>query len=445
MTMQRALQAAMVIPWAIQPESLQQIIDIASGLGNPEAVAAKLGRPLSNTHAVTVRDGVAVLPVVGPIFHRANLFTEISGATSVEIMARDFQRALDDPTVNAIVLDVDSPGGQADGVSELADMIRAGTAQKHVVAYVSAMGASGGYWLASAASEVVINKTAMVGSIGVVMGMRAGSDKGRIEIVSSNAPNKRIDPTTDTGRAQVQALVDRLEQEFVGAVATYRGVTVDTVLSDFGQGGMLIGSDAVAAGMADRVGTLESVIAGLSGQQRGHAMTTQTSTAQPVITIDLIKTQYPDIAQALRAEGEQSVTAQLAELRTEVAQTERARIQAVFEQGEQLPGHEQLIKTLMFDGKTTGPEAAVQILAAEKAARGSELEKIKRSAPTPVPSASTDPEPTVDDHLPVEERCKIEWERSSDIRAEFGDLETYTSYKRAEEAGRIRVLRAKTG
>src|SRR5437773_11452752 len=94
--------------WAILETNLQEMYEIyKSALErkaldtefNPEAVAAKIGRPLDNSRTVTVRDGIAVLPVSGPIFRYANLFTEISGATSIEVLATDFQQALDDRAV----------------------------------------------------------------------------------------------------------------------------------------------------------------------------------------------------------------------------------------------------------------------------------------------------------------------------------------------------------
>jgi ClpP class serine protease len=131
----RALDVAMATAWAMTPEALRVLLDLADRRevppavvaaamhGNPEAIAAKQGAPLDRTETVQIRDGVAILPVEGPIFRYANLFTEVSGATSVEILARDFTAALDDPAVSGILLHIDSPGGEAAGVGELADMI----------------------------------------------------------------------------------------------------------------------------------------------------------------------------------------------------------------------------------------------------------------------------------------------------------------------------------
>ncbi|WP_300616088.1 S49 family peptidase, partial [Dokdonella sp.] len=299
-----AFRIAASRPWYIQRESLESILAVADRQGDVEALQTRLGRPLDNTRAVSMRDGVAVIPVTGPIFRYANLFTSISGATSTQELATDIQTALDNPYVRAIVLDFDSPGGEATGISELARLIAGARDRKRIVAYGGGIVASAAYWLASAADEIVIDDTAMLGSIGVVMSYLDTSERDakagvrRVEIVSSQSPDKRIDPATESGRAKVQATVDALAGLFVDAVAANRDVTVDTVLTDFGQGGVLVGAAAVAAGMADRLGSLESVIAQLAGS----ASTTQrkspmSSTATGQVTVSTTE----DLRKALAA------------------------------------------------------------------------------------------------------------------------------------------------
>jgi len=265
--------------WAIEPQALAQIIGIVEDHASLsreewaerlEAVEKQRGRPLSNDRrAVTVRDGVATIEVVGPIVRRADMFSQISGMTSIETLAKDFGAAMDDRTVRAIVLAVDSPGGEVTGVAEFADMIhaaRSGPGAKPVVAYIGGLGASAGYWIASAAERVVCDSTALLGSIGVVQGVRDPS-KSRdtsIEFVSSQSPHKRPDPTTGTGASQIQGVVDAMASVFVAAVARNRDVPEATVLADFGGGGLFVGGAAVAAGLADAVGSYESVLADLA-------------------------------------------------------------------------------------------------------------------------------------------------------------------------------------
>src|SRR5687768_13166586 len=120
----RAITALTSQPWAIVPDALHTMCSLAlRENATPDAVAAQLGRPLDNTRTVTVRDGVAIIPIAGPIFRYANLFTSISGGTSVEVLAQDFSRALADPAVASILFEVDSPGGEVTGVHDLADAI----------------------------------------------------------------------------------------------------------------------------------------------------------------------------------------------------------------------------------------------------------------------------------------------------------------------------------
>lgn len=263
-------------PWAITREAMDTILEIAARENeSPQAVAAKLGRPLENTYDVENRDGVAVLHITGPLFRYANLFTMLSGATSYDLLARDFAKAVDDRSIDAIVLNIDSPGGEASGVSEFAEMIFSARGKKPIVAYVGGAGASAAYWLAAAADEVVINDTAALGSIGVVLGIEDSRERDakngvkRMEIVSAQSPYKRVDPATDDGRSRLQARVDALADVFVAKVAQYRGVDTDTVLKEFGQGDVYVGQAAVNAGLADRIGSYEAVVSELQTRARG--------------------------------------------------------------------------------------------------------------------------------------------------------------------------------
>ena len=290
-------------PWVIQQESLETILAIADRYGNPEAVQAKLGRPLDNTRTVSMRDGVAVIPITGPIFRYANLFTEISGATSTSVLATDIQTALDNPYVRGIVLDIDSPGGEATGINELANLIRAGRSVKPIKAYAGGLMASAAYWLGSAADEVIVDETAMLGSIGVVMSYLDTTERDakagvrRVEIVSSASPDKRLDPATEDGRNKVQSVVDGLADLFVSAVASNRNTTTEKVLSDFGRGGVLIGRAAVQAGMADRIGSLETVIAELAGSASTTKRNTSMSSKSGQVTVSTTE----DLRKALAA------------------------------------------------------------------------------------------------------------------------------------------------
>ena len=279
-----AFDTACAQHWLILPEALEKILAIANrdldsaalvearqDWVKREALATQKGKPLDNTRTAEKRpNGVAVIPVTGPIMRYSNLMTDMSGATSLQVFAKDFATAMNDPMVNAIVLNIDSPGGDARGINEASNQIAAAAANKTkpILAYSGGTAASAAYWLASAVGKgnFVIDKTAILGSIGVVSTVEdtterdAKTGKRTYTIVSSNAPNKRPDASTDGGRAQYQAVVDDLESTFIKSVADNRGVPQKTVKSDFGRGGVLVGDSAVNAGMADHIGSLESTI-----------------------------------------------------------------------------------------------------------------------------------------------------------------------------------------
>ena len=147
--------------WAIMPEMLSTMVSIAHQTNkSPEAIAKEMGRDMKNTYAVSTRGGVAVIPVIGPLFRHANLLTAVCGATSYELLAQDFNKALNDPNISAILFDVDSPGGEVNGCSELADMIYNARGKKPILAYASGSCCSGAYWIASACDKIMAADTA---------------------------------------------------------------------------------------------------------------------------------------------------------------------------------------------------------------------------------------------------------------------------------------------
>lgn len=351
-----AFELAASRAWLITAEALDTIMAVADRQGDVEALEARLGRPLNNTRSVTVRDGVAVIPISGPVFRYANLFTDISGATSTEVLATDFQAALDDPAVSSIVLNFDSPGGEATGINELGDLIYNARSRKPIKAYVGGDGASAAYWMASAADEVIVDDTAQLGSVGVVLSLRKQEDKPgskTYEIVSSNAPNKRPDIETEAGRAQLQTRVDELANVFLDKVARNRGIPRAEVNDRFRQGGMATGALAVEAGMADRLGSLESLIAELAGSaplrnpSRRTTMTVVKTTAELQAAIEA----GTDPATITIAEPQAVDTDKLkTEASDAAAKAERERCQGIHALA--MPGFEKEIATAIEDGSS---------------------------------------------------------------------------------------------
>ena len=284
--MNSLLKAIVAEPWAIVPASLQQIASIAMrhGMAGTE-LAARTGEPeflkrdylamagpgaqkLNGTNRTFLVDGVAVMPVTGPIFPRANMMTEFSGATSISMLAADYQRALTSDEVGAVLFMIDSPGGAVSGIQAFADQVASGAKKKLTSAFVAGTAASAAYWIASAAGEIAIDRTGIVGSIGVVAGVPVqvapdGNGDMWLEIVSTNAPNKRPDPMSEEGLAEIVSTLDALETLFIADVARGRGTTATKVKAEFGAGGVKVGADAVKAGMADKVQSYDATLTAL--------------------------------------------------------------------------------------------------------------------------------------------------------------------------------------
>jgi signal peptide peptidase SppA len=223
---------------------------------------------------------VAVIPMTGIISHRMSMMSEISGGGggSTQALTAQFRQALQDPNCKAIVFDVDSPGGSVEGVTELASEIYDARKVKPIIAVANAMACSAAYWLASAASEVVCTNSGNCGSIGVYLLLqdesKALEDEG-VKITMLKAGKYKAEghpsqPLTDEARDFLQGQVDSVYSMFVKAVAQQRGVSQGSVREGMGQGRSLLATDAVKAGLADRVGTFDAEVARLLRRPAGR-------------------------------------------------------------------------------------------------------------------------------------------------------------------------------
>ena len=263
-------------PWAILPEALEQIIAIASR-ATSDVAAAEAVRASRQEHKnlleATVPEKIAVIPIHGSIIPRADFFADMSGAVSVARINAMLDAAIADDEVSAILLDIDSPGGQVTGINDLACRIREAGKTKPVTAYVSGMAASAAYWLASAADWIVADMTSNTGSIGVVYAWTDESEARKAQgkkdyvIVSSQSPYKYLDPKSKEGAREIQEHADALAEIFIGQVAKNRGVSAKKVQEKFGQGRVMLSKQALAAGMIDEIGVMSAALARAAGQR----------------------------------------------------------------------------------------------------------------------------------------------------------------------------------
>lgn len=458
-------------PWAISPAKLIELQGIyATHLRGEKidiaAVEARIGKPLNNPSQgyEVMPGGVAMVPVDGVIAKKMNLFSQISGGASTEMIARDIKAAAADPKVNSILLYIDSPGGTVDGTQTLADLIYQVSMQKPCVAFADGVMASAAYWIGSAANTVIASSnTTQVGSIGVVATHKdvsgAEAQKGVKTTEISAGKYKRIAssyaPLSEDGMAAMQQQVDQLYTIFVDAVAQNRGVSSEQVLSDMADGRVFLGQDAMRAGLVDRIASLDTVLsemaagnlpplrnsmAGAAGKSAqnptaaGAVAEPQTQPEGKIMDLATLRKDHPALAEALVQEGHKAGM-------EAGATAERQRIKDV--EAQHMPGHEALIASLKFDGKTTGAEAAVQVLNAERGKLGAHAAKLAADAPKPVPHAAV-PEGAVaaegNDEQSMEARIKATWDKDASIRAEFGAFDTYKAYAMAEALGHVKTL-----
>ncbi|MDK1289787.1 S49 family peptidase [Pseudoalteromonas umbrosa] len=301
MKKQLALNYLMAQPWALDQNTLGVIGDIAArddvslegfDLSPITAVSAKSGKPSSSIMEMR-EGGVAVINVKGVISRYASMFDDICGGISTEALAKNFNAALNNPSVSGIAMNFDSPGGDANGIHEVAEMIYNARGKKPVIGYVGGTGASAIYWIASACGELVIDATAMLGSVGVVMTLERtkpdeNSKRERLEIVSSQSPNKRLDGFSEEGKKANQHIVDQLGDVFVQRVARNMGVSTNHVLEHFGKGGSLVGQEAINNKMAHRLGSLESVISELKNNKGKNSMSGNTTASEESTEFNLV-------------------------------------------------------------------------------------------------------------------------------------------------------------
>ena len=256
--------------------------------------------------------GIAVIPIYGTLVRRSLGLEAASGLTSYGEISAMLDVALADPGVSGILLDVDSPGGEAGGVFELAQRVRAADAVKPVWSIASDSAFSAAYAIASAASRVYVTQTAGVGSIGVIamhvdQSVRDAKEGYRYTAITAGDQKNDFSPhekLTNEAHARLQAEVDRLYGIFVDHVAVMRNLDPRFVRST--QAGLYFGPEAVTAGLADAQGSFDTVLTDLSSyltarRSRNAAAHSLTVSAPPQLEISM-KLETPDVPTAPEAQ-----------------------------------------------------------------------------------------------------------------------------------------------
>lgn len=278
-----------------------------------QALALSKGTKLENSNGAYVRNGVGVVYLSGPIFPKHNILTKWLGiGTVLPEFLSDVENLIESNQVNKIIISADSPGGSVTGINEGAEMLEAFSKIKPIITYTTGSNASACYWLTSAAGEIYADPTARIGSIGVMATIPNYKDDTVIEIVNSKSPKKNLDPATKEGRSDIVKVLDSLADVFIGSVAKGRGVSEDYVVDHFGQGGVLVGKQAVEAKMIDGVQSFESLMKKHSTNASVNHFTGKAKGDYDMeLTLEKLKAEYPDVYQAACAEVKADLQAQI--------------------------------------------------------------------------------------------------------------------------------------
>lgn len=261
---------------------------------------------------------IAVIPVSGTLVSKASYLSSYSGMTGYNSIIGLLGKAVHDPDVDGILLDMDTPGGMVAGAFDCADNIARMREIKPIWALANDMNCSAGQLIASAASHRLITQTARTGSIGVLMAHSNYSgqlQQDGIEITLLHSGAHKVDGNIyeklpEDVRKKMQTAIDATRQMFADKVAQYTGLSVEEVLAT--EAAVYSGADALEVGLADELVLNTDAIAHMreaigsktmtrnSGGSMSKTTTTTTLVNQP--SGEGLNVNQPDTGATLTAE-----------------------------------------------------------------------------------------------------------------------------------------------
>ncbi len=232
----------------------------------PAAVAVLADPQDPNLQVV---DGVAIIQIVGFLRKRTGIFDRLFGAVSIGDIEAQIRAAASDKAINATILLIDSPGGEQAGMTDLADAIWEHRNVKTIVAYVSDMAASGGYYAASQTERIIVDRDAIIGSIGTFTVITDTSGAAAAEGIKVHVIKRgefkgfEVDgaPISDAVLDHMQDVVNSMGDIFVADVARGRGARLPIArVEALADGKVWVGKEAVALGLVDDVGTFNNTV-----------------------------------------------------------------------------------------------------------------------------------------------------------------------------------------
>jgi ClpP class serine protease len=230
--------------------------------------AARDGKPRNLTFA----GSTAEIRVEGVLTKRADFWAWLLGMgnTTYTSIREALAIAENERSVKSIVLGVDSPGGNVDGLFETLDAIAAHRASSSKPLRVRAENAqSAAYGIAAAAGPIeAVSRAASFGSIGTAVSFLVDPDV--VTLTNTDSPDKRPDVTTPEGKAVVVKYLDQINAEFVRAIARGREVAPKRVTETFGRGASFTAPGALELGMIDKISTPPRAVSNSKGKRMAN-------------------------------------------------------------------------------------------------------------------------------------------------------------------------------
>lgn len=397
--------------FAMEERELEKIISLHNDLEKIKAEASK-----KDIHEITaiikseienmgdlfeIKDGIANIPIIGELSEKPAMSAALFGAdqTTFGSIIDNINKAEADYSVEKIVFQIDSPGGNVHGTDQTAMAIRA--INKPTESHVHNMAASAAFWLAAQTDKIIaMTPTAEFGSIGVAAEIIDDSERDKSrgikvhKIVSTGAEKKEMNASTATGRGEIKERLNEIHNIFVSRIAEGRGVSEETVREDFGKGGVLIASKALEVGMIDGIMDGEKLITAKKVKKENVIAENEDTVFEIVtepaegagknnkevinMTKDEFKAQNPDLYNQIYNDGKKAGI-----------ENERDRVEAHLTMGETSGAMEAAVKHIKAgDGLTQAINAEYMAAALNKG----DLNARKEDDP-PVVKTETEPNP----------------------------------------------------
>jgi len=455
-------------PWMINIEYHQEMMSIYESHMRGEKIDFKAFESAflesinksPQENELNIQNGIAIINVIGPITPQKSFFGFLFGATSMPDISRQLKLADESSEVREKLFNMNTPGSTVEGMFELAEQVRESAKLKPIRTFTNGMIASGGYLIAAATDEILISGVAnQIGSIGVITSKtdltEAKKGLGIITTEYVSGKYKNIGSsdrkTDDFENKAIQETVDYMAGLFYENVSQDRNLDVEFIAGL--EAKLLIGQQAIDAGLVDGVSTLEEIIN--AGDSGGGSMPSAKTLNIEVknmgdkinLTLSTLEVDYPEVFQAAsdKISSEASAVGCL---------TERERIKGITAAAANLPWLEKVVEDCIASGASVG-EACQKMMAEQSTRLSTEGVKLRAETEKAVDFKETEQMQQSEDAASNKKVEKVEaekietpevvtaeiFEASADMKAEFGDFGSYSALIEAEGKGQVNIFK----